>query len=50
MAIKLPNEVPMSIEIQKDFLKARIVGEFVCFAYKMLDRYVSRNVRRLEKS
>jgi hypothetical protein len=32
MAIKLLDEVPMSIGIHKEILKARIVGEFVCFA------------------
>jgi hypothetical protein len=32
MASILNDEVPMFIEIHKEFLKARIVGEFVCFA------------------
>jgi hypothetical protein len=32
MASILHDEVPMFSEIQKDFLKVRFVGEFVCFA------------------
>jgi hypothetical protein len=32
MAIKLLNEDPMFIEIHKEILKVRYVGEFVCFA------------------